>query len=27
MTAYVDYYNSVRLHSAIGYITPADKLQ
>jgi transposase InsO family protein len=23
---YVDRYNSVRLHSAIGYITPADKL-
>jgi putative transposase len=23
---YVDYYNRVRLHSAIGYITPADKL-
>ena len=23
---YVDHYNNVRLHSAIGYITPADKL-
>jgi putative transposase len=23
---YVDYYNQVRLHSAIGYIAPADKL-
>lgn len=23
---YVHYYNTVRLHSAIGYITPADKL-
>ena len=24
---FVDYYNTVRLHSAIGYITPWDKLQ
>ena len=24
---FVDYYNKVRLHSAIGYITPIDKLQ
>lgn len=24
--AFVNYYNNVRLHSAIGYITPADKL-
>jgi hypothetical protein len=23
---YVSYYNTVRLHSAIGYITPADCL-
>lgn len=23
---YVDYYNSVRLHSAIGYVAPSDKL-
>src|SRR5438105_15949877 len=23
---YVDYYNTVRLHSAIGFITPADML-
>jgi len=23
---FVDYYNTVRLHSAITYITPADKL-
>ena len=23
---YVDHYNRVRLHSAIGYVTPADKL-
>jgi transposase InsO family protein len=23
---FVEYYNSVRLHSAIGYVTPADKL-
>lgn len=26
VAAYVDHYNQVRLHSAIGYITPADKL-
>jgi putative transposase len=26
VAAYVEYYNTVRLHSAIGYITPADKL-
>jgi len=24
---YVNYYNTERLHSAIGYITPRDKLQ
>ena len=23
---YVEYYNQVRLHSALGYVTPADKL-
>ena len=23
---FVEYYNSVRLHSAIGYITPDDKM-
>ena len=23
---YVDRYNNIRLHSAIGYVTPADKL-
>ncbi len=26
VAAYVEHYNQVRLHSAIGYITPADKL-
>lgn len=26
VAAYVDHYNHVRLHSAIGYVTPADKL-
>lgn len=26
VASYVDHYNTVRLHSAIGYITPADKL-
>ena len=27
VTGYVRHYNTVRLHSAIGYITPVDKLQ
>jgi putative transposase len=27
VTGYVGYYNGVRLHSAIGYVTPKDKLQ
>ncbi len=27
VTDFVDHYNNMRLHSAIGYITPADKLQ
>jgi putative transposase len=26
VSGFVEHYNSVRLHSAIGYITPADKL-
>ena len=26
VASYVDHYNTVRLHSAIGYVTPADKL-
>lgn len=26
VAAYVEHYNHVRLHSALGYITPADKL-
>jgi putative transposase len=26
ITSYVDYYNNTRLHSALGYVTPADKL-
>jgi len=26
VTAFVDHYNNRRLHSAIGYITPNDKL-
>ena len=27
VTDFVDHYNNTRLHSAIGYITPKDKLQ
>jgi len=27
VTDFVDHYNNIRLHSAIGYITPIDKLQ
>jgi transposase InsO family protein len=27
VTAYVEHYNTVRLHSAIGYVTPNDKLE
>jgi transposase InsO family protein len=27
VTDFVDYYNNKRLHSAIGYVTPKDKLQ
>jgi putative transposase len=26
ISSYVDFYNNVRLHSALGYVTPADKL-
>ena len=26
MTEYVEHYNHVRLNAAIGYLTPADKL-
>ncbi|MBU2551276.1 MAG: IS3 family transposase [Proteobacteria bacterium] len=27
ITGYVEHYNTVRLHSAIGYVTPKDKLE
>jgi len=27
VTDYIDYYNNVRLHSAIGYVAPRDKLE
>jgi transposase InsO family protein len=27
VAGYVEYYNQVRLHSAIGYVTPKDKLE
>jgi transposase InsO family protein len=27
VTKYVEYYNTVRLHSAIGYVTPKDRLE
>ena len=27
IAGYVDHYNNVRLHSAIGYITPGDKIE
>jgi putative transposase len=26
VSSYVDHYNDARLHSALGYLTPADKL-
>ena len=26
ISSYVDHYNNVRLHSALSYVTPADKL-
>ena len=27
MSRFVEHYNTVRLHSAIGYVTPKDKLE
>ena len=27
VSRFVDHYNTVRLHSAIGYVTPKDKLE
>jgi len=27
VTRFVEHYNTVRLHSALGYITPKDKLE
>lgn len=27
IAGYVEHYNTVRLHSAIGYVTPKDKLE